>query len=159
MLKLPVRPADSEERKDQGFTLIELLVVVLIIGVLAAIAIPVFLNQREKAADAGTKSDMKNAATLMETYFVDTQDYGGTGNGPVGATAATATQLTEMKSTDGVTVTVVSANQAGFCLRGSSTGGDKDGSAAAKYFYYDSGNGGMLASTAEACVADYTDAG
>ena len=75
MLKHPVRPADSEERKDQGFTLIELLVVVLIIGVLAAIAIPVFLYQREKAADAGGQVGPKNAATLMETYFVDNQTY------------------------------------------------------------------------------------
>jgi type IV pilus assembly protein PilA len=53
---------------EKGFTLIELLVVILIIGILAAIAIPTFLNQKSKANDASAQSLARNAATAMETY-------------------------------------------------------------------------------------------
>jgi type IV pilus assembly protein PilA len=64
-----------QEEREEGFTLIELLVVIIIIGILAAIAIPVFLSQRNKGYDAGVKSDLRNAATAEETYLTDNDKY------------------------------------------------------------------------------------
>ena len=60
---------------EKGFTLIELLVVILIIGILAAIALPAFLNQRGKAQDTEAKSAARTAQTAMETFYTDEQDY------------------------------------------------------------------------------------
>jgi type IV pilus assembly protein PilA len=64
-----------KSQDEEGFTLIELLVVIIIIGILAAIAIPVFLNQRKKGYDAQAKSDARNAATALETVLTDTNAY------------------------------------------------------------------------------------
>ncbi len=62
---------------EKGFTLIELLVVILIIGILAAIALPAFLNQRAKAQDSEAKSNVRTAQTALETFYTDNQDYTG----------------------------------------------------------------------------------
>ena len=59
------------QKGEEGFTLIELLVVIIIIAVLAAIAIPTFLGQRQKAYDAAAKSLVRNARTAIETHYVD----------------------------------------------------------------------------------------
>ena len=72
-----LRKLHERARDEKGFTLIELLVVILIIGILAAIAIPSFINQRSKGQDAQAKAAAKTAAEAEETYFTDNQTYTG----------------------------------------------------------------------------------
>jgi type IV pilus assembly protein PilA len=86
---------------EKGFTLIELLVVILIIGILAAIALPAFLNQRSKAQDTEAKSKARTAQTALETYYVNEQTY-------VGANLAALTKI-EPSLGDGPTLTVDTA--------------------------------------------------
>jgi type IV pilus assembly protein PilA len=96
--------------EEKGFTLIELLVVILIIGILAAIAIPAFLGQREKAQDANAKTQARNAATAMESIYTEDQTYG---NGDM---LAAAQQVEPTLGTENVTLTVTGNEAAGYTI-------------------------------------------
>src|SRR3954466_9619723 len=82
------------KNEDEGFTLIELLVVILIIGILAAIALPTFLGQQKKGQDSAAKSDARNAVSQMESCYTSNQTYVGCPDtdSPVASSVAVSTQ-------------------------------------------------------------------
>ena len=140
-----------KERKESGFTLIELLVVILIIAILAAIAIPVFLNQRKKGWKSQAESALKNASLAMETVGAgDNGDYSSAlGDTCVGTDCTGASALSDagFTGTINVTVDVEVADESGYCI--SAIHGLDD----TLFMHYDSDTGTpeTVASLAAAC--------
>src|SRR5713226_1186191 len=101
----------------KGFTLIELLIVVVIIGILAAIAIPKFANTKEKAYIASMKSDLRNLVTAEEAYFADSVKYSATiGAGGVIFTQSTGNTAPTINTTaDGWTANIKNVNTTKTC--------------------------------------------
>ena len=97
------------EEREQGFTLIELLVVILIIAILAAIAIPVFLNQRKKGWISQAESAVKNAATAEESWLTSNTAY--------------TTDITALRNSEGlrfssdVSMTIAVDGGRGYCIK------------------------------------------
>jgi type IV pilus assembly protein PilA len=100
---------DMRERDEAGFTLIELLVVILIIAILAAIAIPVFLRQREKAYQADVQSTLRNLATAAESFS--------TGNGGSYVGFGASTDYTDVRTAPTQVKSVPSESATGYCVQ------------------------------------------
>ncbi|WP_372594319.1 hypothetical protein [Actinotalea sp.] len=112
--------------------MIELLVVIIIIGILAAIAIPVFLAQRQRAWDAAVTSDLKYAATAQEAYATDASGY----SSALADLAAEGLRFSAATNYSGGVAQIRAAIGAGtFCIEATS--------ASTRVIVYDSGNGGL----------------
>jgi type IV pilus assembly protein PilA len=119
----------SERSTDEGFTLIEMLVVMIIIGILAAIAIPLFLNQRTNARDTAIKSDLRSVAAQEEGYYTGALSYGTFAQ-------MQASGISFNHLSPGVTITVHHLNGESYCLQGTQ-------SQSPHTWYYDSQAGGL----------------
>ena len=144
MHKMLSKLREERAKDDNGFTLIELLVVVVILGVLIAIAIPLYLNYRKGANDAASQSDLRNSISVLELCLTDNGKYptkdgmslqngGGTaGDCKREIALSEGTQL-DYKTTDGgVTYTITDTNSSGsgkiYCYSSATGGQVVDGS-------------------------------
>ena len=103
---------------EKGFTLIELLVVILIIGILAAIALPAFLGQRSKGQDADAKSAARNLVSAVESFYATNQTY-------VGASTGTDITTSGVNGTGNGQASVTASSATGYTIVGNSASGNK----------------------------------
>jgi len=144
----------AQEENEGGFTLIELLVVMIIIGILAAIAIPVFLNQRKSARDAAAKSDVRTVATSLESFYTNNSAYAAVTQGSAGAlvkVGASGTNDQKVSQGDGITVTFngttgSAGSSTAFCIKADNVGSTQK-------WYHQSDNGGLQTITTADCAA------
>src|SRR4028119_291625 len=102
MLHWFARRLRDAKKEEKGFTLIELLVVIIIIGILIGIAVPVFINQRNRALDTAAQANLRTAATAQQVYYTSVNP---------AAYSTSATTLSGYGFTQGSpTVTIVGAN-------------------------------------------------
>ena len=130
--------------RDDGFSLIELLIVIIVIGILAGIAIPIFLNQRQKGYEAQARADLRNIATAEETYVSDQPgNYVACdpSNGSSGCAAMLANQV--WKPSPNAKTAVGADADKGFCAISKA-------SPPGTYFVYDSEAGGLQSTKASA---------
>ena len=137
-----IRKAMAE--KEEGFTLIELLVVMIIIGILAAIAIPVFLSQKQKGYDASMKSDLRTIANELESYNTDGNGYPAA-QGPVGNPITIGASTVRTSANNSFTWSYNTLSTA-FCIVATDT-------KASHNWVYISSQGGLQPSATVACPA------
>ena len=144
-------------KADEGFTLIELLVVVVIIGVLVAIAVPVYLNYRKGAADKSAQSDVRGAVSAVEQFYTDNGNaYPVTNKSAASATSVGLAATSGGTATQTITLSdktqlgyVRAADGLSYLVCGNNTGGSN------KWYVYDSASGGSVkASTATSLNLD-----
>ena len=130
------------KKGDEGFTLIELLVVVVIIGVLVAIAVPVYLNYRKGAADKAAQSDVRGAITAIEQYYTDNSNaYPANAAGLVDeiSTITIGNQKITISSGTHLTFYQVAGTPPTYRICATN-----DGGTSGKYYLYDSSTGGSV---------------
>jgi len=136
------------KKDDEGFTLIELLVVVVIIGVLVAIAVPVYLNYRQGAADKSAQSDTRGAISAIEQYYTDNANAypatttGDNSTGTVPTIPLGATQKITLSDKTKLYYYLASATATSYKVCATNTGGS------GKWYLYDSSVGGSITSSA-----------